>query len=209
MEATASTPAPEVAAAAQQAPAAVPTGRHLFSSRWTVRDILGREDGGVGLVDQEGVVAGWIRTVRFGNKGKLAFINLNDGSLITGLQVVCDSNKEGFDQLKATDCSAGASIWIFGKVVKSPAKGQTVEFLASKVALVGGCDPLTYPLAGKGHSVEFLREQAHLRARTNTVRLQFIQSFIDRFGRHLFSKSLNYFCVATATRIIREPFFVP
>lgn len=140
----------------------------MFSSRWTVRDILGREDGGVGLVDQEGVVAGWIRTVRFGNKGKLAFINLNDGSLITGLQVVCDSNKEGFDQLKATDCSAGASIWIFGKVVKSPAKGQTVEFLASKVALVGGCDPLTYPLAGKGHSVEFLREQAHLRARTNT-----------------------------------------
>jgi len=136
--------------------------------RWQVRELLGAADGGLSFVDQEGSVAGWIRAIRFGKKGQLAFINLNDGSLLGGLQIIAEDDKEGFAQLKLPECGVGASLRVFGKVVKSPAKGQTIEFFASKVVLIGGCDPLAYPLSGKGHSMEFLRDIAHLRARTNT-----------------------------------------
>jgi aspartyl/asparaginyl-tRNA synthetase len=127
----------------------IPQGRHRFSSRWSVNDILGREDGGLELVDKEGTIAGWIRTVRFGNKGKLAFINLNDGSTIHGIQIVCDSNKEGFDQLKLTECSVGASLWVFGKIVKSPGKGQKVEILRRRSALLADVTPLPTPLPAR------------------------------------------------------------
>lgn len=140
--------------------------------RLQVKEILGREDGGLGLVEKKVVLAGWIKTVRFGNKNRLAFINLNDGSSLGGIQIVVDESREGFDQLRRTECATGASLWVSGQVVKSPGKGQAVEVLAGQVALLGGCPPLEYPLAGKkDFSMEYLRDVAHLRARTNTVRI--------------------------------------
>jgi asparaginyl-tRNA synthetase len=172
MEATVATTAaaPEQTnASVSEASASSSSSPVKFAGRTRVKDLVGREDGGLGLVDAEVVVAGWIKTIRFGNKNRLAFINLNDGSSLSGIQIVVDDSKEGFDQLRRTECSTGASVWVGGKVVKSPGKGQAIELLAHRVALLGGSAPLEYPLAGKkDFTMEYLRDIAHLRARTNT-----------------------------------------
>lgn len=107
---------------------------------------------------------GWVRTKR-GNK-QVAFIALNDGSTIHNIQVVVDIEKLGEDVLKLV--TTGACIAATGLLVDSPASGQPVEIQASSIHVYGGADPDTYPLQKKGHTLEFLREIAHLRPRTNT-----------------------------------------
>ena len=94
------------------------------------------------------------------------FIALNDGSTINNIQIVCDTNH--FSEQLFKDITTGACIAVAGKLVESLGKGQSVEIQAEEITLYGKADPELYPLQKKGHSMEFLREIAHLRPRTNT-----------------------------------------
>ncbi len=109
-------------------------------------------------------VKGWVRSRR-GNKN-VSFIALNDGSTIKNIQIVADSEKFSDEVLRPI--TTGACISVTGKLVESMGKGQTVEIQAEEIEVYGTADPLTYPLQKKGHSLEYLREIAHLRPRTNT-----------------------------------------
>ena len=109
-------------------------------------------------------IKGWVRTRR-GNKN-VSFIALNDGSTIHNIQVVADNEKFGDEYLKPI--TTGACISVTGTLVESLGKGQTVEIQANEIEIYGTADPETYPLQKKGHTLEFLREIAHLRPRTNT-----------------------------------------
>ncbi|MDR2918632.1 MAG: asparagine--tRNA ligase [Tannerella sp.] len=109
-------------------------------------------------------VKGWVRTRR-GNK-QVGFIALNDGSTIHNLQVVVDIEKFGEEYLKPI--TTGACLNITGILVQSQGQGQSVELQAEEIQIYGAADANTYPLQKKGHSMEFLREIAHLRPRTNT-----------------------------------------
>ena len=117
-----------------------------------------------GAVDTDIVVKGWVRTKR-GNKN-VAFIALNDGSCVGNIQVVVDLSKIAEEQLKPV--TTGACIRVDGRLVASPGAGQGVEVQAERIEIYGTADPDTYPLQKKGHSLEFLREIAYLRPRTNT-----------------------------------------
>lgn len=110
------------------------------------------------------IAKGWVRTKR-GNKN-VAFIALNDGSTVNNIQVVCDANNFSEELLK--NITTGACIAVKGELVESMGKGQSVEIQAKEIELYGDADPDKYPLQKKGHSLEFLREIAHLRPRTNT-----------------------------------------
>ncbi len=128
-------------------------------SRTVIADALKRTDFG-----SEITIKGWVRTRR-GNK-TISFIALNDGSTINNIQVVADNETFGDEYLKPI--TTGACIAVTGKLVESLGKGQTVEIQASSILIYGTADPETYPLQKKGHTLEFLREIAHLRPRTNT-----------------------------------------
>lgn len=112
----------------------------------------------------EVVAKGWVRTKR-GNKN-VAFIALNDGSTIHNIQVVAET--AAFDEELLKAITTGACVKVTGTLVESPASGQPVEIQAKQIEVYGTADPETYPLQKKGHTLEFLREIAHLRPRTNT-----------------------------------------
>lgn len=115
-------------------------------------------------------VAGWARTTRAGGKD-FCFIELHDGSCQKGLQVVVFKEIEGFENIMKTN--VGTSLKLKGTLIKSPAKGQLFELQLSQpekhtAEILGHCDAGKYPLGGKKrHTVEYLREIAHLRPRTN------------------------------------------
>ena len=109
-------------------------------------------------------VKGWVRTRR-GSK-QVNFIALNDGSTINNVQIVVDIEKFGEEYLKPI--TTGACINVNGLLVESQGQGQAAEIQALEIEIFGIADPMTYPLQKKGHSLEFLREIAHLRPRTNT-----------------------------------------
>ena len=109
-------------------------------------------------------VKGWVRTRR-GSK-QVNFIALNDGSTINNIQIVIDIEKFGEEYLKPI--TTGACISVNGELVESVGQGQKAELRACEIEILGTADPATYPLQKKGHSMEFLREIAHLRPRTNT-----------------------------------------
>ena len=117
-----------------------------------------------GQPEQDVVVKGWARTKR-GNKN-VAFIALNDGSTINNIQIVCDLQK--FDEDLMKQITTGACLCVRGDLVPSLGSGQAVEVQALEIEIYGTADAETYPLQKKGHSMEFLREIAHLRPRTNT-----------------------------------------
>ncbi|MDE6754255.1 MAG: asparagine--tRNA ligase, partial [Muribaculaceae bacterium] len=128
--------------------------------RKTVKEILTEGQNGAGqIVD----VKGWVRTRR-GNKN-VQFVALNDGSTINNLQIVFDLSKFSDEQLKAI--TTGSSIHVQGELVASQGAGQSVEVQAAELEVYGTA-PGDYPLQKKGHTLEFLREKAHLRPRTNT-----------------------------------------
>jgi len=112
------------------------------------------------------IVKGWVRTKR--ESASVAFIALNDGSVIHNIQVVVDVNNNNFNNETLKKITTGSGISVTGKLVKSLGKGQNVEIQASEIELFGTADTETYPLQKKGHTLEFLREIAHLRPRTNT-----------------------------------------
>ena len=117
-----------------------------------------------GAVDTDVVVKGWVRTKR-GNKN-VAFIALNDGSCMRNIQVVVDLQKISEENLKPI--TTGACLRVDGRLVASLGAGQGVEVQAEKIEIYGTADPESYPLQKKGHSLEFLRDIAYLRPRTNT-----------------------------------------
>ncbi|MFV0346211.1 MAG: asparagine--tRNA ligase [Bacteroidales bacterium] len=110
------------------------------------------------------VVKGWVRTKR-GSKN-VSFVALNDGSTINNLQVVVEAEKA--DEAILQKITSGAAIAVEGKLVESQGSGQAVELVAEAVTLLGECNADVYPIQPKKHSLEFLRENAHLRFRTNT-----------------------------------------
>jgi asparaginyl-tRNA synthetase len=117
------------------------------------------------FIGREVTVKGWVRTIR--DQKAFAFIEVNDGSTLSNLQVIVQQDIPGYAALIA-ELSTGAAIVARGKIVESPAQGQALEMQASEVALIGKCPPEEYPLQKKRHSFEFLRTIAHLRPRTNT-----------------------------------------
>src|SRR5665213_3924121 len=108
-------------------------------------------------------VKGWVRTKR-GNKS-IAFIAVNDGSVIHNIQVVADLTKVSEDTMKLI--TTGSCISVNGTLVQSQGQGQTVEIQANEIEVYGTADAELYPLQKKGHTLEFLREIAHLRPRSN------------------------------------------
>jgi len=127
--------------------------------RTSVNDLLHATDYGI-----EVNVKGWVRTKR-GNKS-IAFIAVNDGSVIHNIQVVADLTKFSEDTMKLI--TTGSCISVNGTLVQSQGQGQTVEIQANELEVYGTADAELYPLQKKGHTLEFLREIAHLRPRTNT-----------------------------------------
>ena len=113
-----------------------------------------------GNASQEVTLKGWVRTFRSNR-----FIALNDGSTLANLQVGVNFEHTTEETLKRI--TTGAAIEVKGQVVESQGKGQNIELQASEVIILGDCNPDEYPIQPKKHSLEFLREQAHLRVRTN------------------------------------------
>ncbi len=118
-----------------------------------------------GEPDESVKVQGWVRTKRE-QKG-FAFIEVNDGSSMAGLQVVVSENVPDYENF-LKKVNTGASVEVSGVLVASPAKGQRIELKADSVKVYGEADPETYPLQKKRHSFEFLRTIGHLRSRTNS-----------------------------------------
>jgi len=128
-------------------------------------------------------ISGWVRTKR-GSKN-VSFIAINDGSTLKTLQIVAESDSFSEDLIK--DVTTGACIQVFGKLVESTGGGQSLEVIANKIIILGGADSNEYPLQPKKHSLEFLRDKAHLRFRTNTF------SAIFRIRHGLTFAIHNYF----------------
>lgn len=119
-------------------------------------------------VDSQVTCQGWVRTRR-DSKAGFSFINLHDGSCFDGLQIVVPKDLENYES-EVLNMTTGCSVEVTGRLVESQGKGQSVEMQAEKATLVGTVEnPDTYPLAPKRHSLEHLREVAHLRPRTNTI----------------------------------------
>jgi asparaginyl-tRNA synthetase len=117
-------------------------------------------------VGKQAMVRGWVRTRR-DSKGGFSFLELNDGSCFGNLQVVADGKLPNYES-EIKKLGIGSSVCVIGEVKASPAKGQATELQAASVQVYGYADPEKYPLQKKSTSLEFLREIAHLRPRTNT-----------------------------------------
>ena len=122
----------------------------------TVSDLLQQD-----AKQQEITIKGWVRTFRANR-----FIALNDGSTINNIQCVVDF--ENTDEALLKRITTGAALAITGELVESQGKGQSVEVVVTSIEVLGDSDPETYPIQPKKHSLEFLRENAHLRTRTST-----------------------------------------
>lgn len=129
----------------------------MFNKRVKIKDLLGSDETG-----QQVTVMGWVRTFRNNQ-----FIALNDGSTNNNLQVVAELGL--LDEAILKRITTGASLKVDGQVVASLGKGQKLEVKATGIEILGDSDAEKYPLQPKKHSLEFLREKAHLRFRTNTL----------------------------------------
>lgn len=129
--------------------------------RITVAEARKRESAG-----REVTIQGWVRTRR-DSKGGFSFLEVNDGSCLGNLQVIADQALPNY-QDEILKISVGSSITAVGTLKESPAKGQATEVQAQSIQVHGWSDPVGYPLQKKGHTMEFLREIAHLRPRSNT-----------------------------------------
>ena len=146
----------------------------MFNNRTRIKQLLAAEP-----ANQVVTVMGWVRTFRNNQ-----FIALNDGSTNTNLQVVVPLGQYDDDFLKRI--TTGASLKITGEVVPSIGKGQTLEVKAQQVDILGDSDAEKFPLQPKKHSLEFLREIAHLRFRTNTFGSVFRVRHALAFAVHKF-----------------------
>ena len=145
------------------------------------------------LLGSDVCVKGWVRTRR-GNK-YVQFVALNDGSTIKNIQIVFDMAK--FDEESLKPITTGAAICVTGHLVESMGKGQSCEVQAETLEVYGTADPDTYPLQKKGHTLEFLREKAHLRMRTNTFGAVFRVRSMLAFAIHKFFQEKGFFYLHT------------
>ncbi|MEB2782290.1 asparagine--tRNA ligase [Algoriphagus sp. C2-6-M1] len=159
-----------------------------FNKRIKIKTILDTHP-----IGTEVTLMGWVRTKR-GNKN-VSFIALNDGSIITNYQVVADPNLILEEVLKK--CTTGACIKVTGNVVQSQGSGQSSELNASAIDVLGEADPEKYPLQPKKHSMEFLRENAHLRMRTNTFSAVFRVRHALAFAVHKYFNDKGFFYIHT------------
>ena len=155
---------------------------------YKIKDLLHSKDFGKKIN-----LKGWVRTKR-GNK-QVAFIAVNDGSIIHNIQVVADL--EQFDPELMKLITTGSGISVNGILVESPAQGQPVEIQAQEIHLYGTADPVKYPLQKKGHSLEFLREIAHLRPRTNTFGAVLRIRHAMAFGIHKYFNDKGFYYLHT------------
>ena len=155
-----------------------------------IRDVLS-----AGAVDQEVVVAGWVRTRR-DSKGGFSFLELNDGSCMRNLQVVADAKLPNYDA-EVLKLFPGSSVVVRGRLVASQGSGQTVEVQAAEVRVLGFCEPNDYPLQKQRVSFERLREVAHVRPRTNTFGAVARLRNALAFATHRFFQERNFCYVHT------------
>ncbi len=139
------------------------------------------------------LVKGWVRTRRDA-KG-FSFIELNDGSCLQNPQVLVDDDSDASASVKQV--STGAAVEVEGELVASPGKGQQWELQASRIAILGGADPETYPLQKKRHTDEFLRTIAHLRPRTNKYGALFRIRSESAFAVHQFYRDRGFYYLHT------------
>lgn len=156
--------------------------------RLKIKEIIGGE-----LIGTQVLVKGWVRTKR-GSKN-VNFIALNDGSTIHNLQIVADVEKFGEEFLK--DINTSASLAITGDLVASQGSGQAVELNATEIVIYGKADPDKYPIQPKKHSLEFLRENAHLRFRTATFSAIFRIRHAMAFAIHNYFNSKGFIYLHT------------
>jgi len=116
----------------------------------------------------EVLVQGWVRTRR-DSKAGVSFVNVSDGSSFDGVQVVADDKLENYAS-EVLKLSTGCAVSVVGVIVESPAQGQALEVQPTSIEVVGWvAEPESYPMQPKRHSMEHLRENAHLRPRTNLI----------------------------------------
>jgi len=140
--------------------------------------------------EQEVVVKGWVRTFRSNR-----FLAISDGSTVHTIQAVIDFEK--YDDSLLKRLNTGAAVEVKGILVESQGKGQKVEIVVSDFRILGDADPDEYPLQPKRHSLEFLREKAHLRFRTNTFGSVFRLRHAMTFAVHKFFNDRDYFNIHT------------
>ena len=157
----------------------------MFNKRVKVKDLLTFSE-----TDQEVTVMGWVRTFRNNQ-----FIALNDGSTNNNIQVVAELGL--LDETTLKRITTGASLKVTGRLVASQGKGQKVEIKASVIEILGDSDPEKYPLQPKKHSLEFLREIAHLRFRTNTFGAVFRIRHSLAFAIHQFFHNKGFIYLHT------------
>ena len=138
------------------------------------------------------LIQGWIRTNR--DQKEFGFINLNDGSTVNNVQIVYDKTLDNFDLV--SKYRVGCALNVYGKVVLTPNSKQAFELHATKISLEGDC-PENYPIQPKRHTREFLREQAHLRARTNLFNAVFRTRSLLAFAIHEFFQKQGFVDVNT------------
>ena len=159
--------------------------------RTRIKDLLSAENSGdvTGPVN----VKGWVKTVR--SSGGVAFVQINDGSTLADLQIVVDANCPDYSLVNAltTGCSVSAD----GVLQDSLGRGQKYEIAAASLELLGSADPEEYPLQKKRHTLEFLRELAHLRPRTNTFGAVARVRNAMAFGIHKFFQERGFLYIQT------------
>ena len=153
--------------------------------QYSVKELLEK-----GKLLQEVTVQGWVRTFRSNR-----FIALNDGSTIHNIQCVVDF--ENMDEQMLKRVTTSAALKITGTLTESQGKGQTVEIQVSQLEILGDSDPETYPIQPKKHSLEFLRENAHLRVRTNAFGAIMRVRSVLSFAIHKYFQENGFFYVNT------------
>jgi asparaginyl-tRNA synthetase len=156
-----------------------------MAKRIKIKDLLNSTDFG-----QEAIVMGWVKTFRNNQ-----FIAVNDGSTIKNIQAVVDFNS--FDDSLLKRLTTGAAISLRGEIVESLGKGQRIEIKVNTLEILGDSDAEKFPLQPKKHSLEFLREIAHLRFRTNTFNAVFKVRHALAFAVHKFFNDKGFLYLHT------------
>jgi len=157
----------------------------MFNTRTQIKSILNQIP-----ENQVVTVMGWVRNFRNNQ-----FLNINDGSCATNIQIVLPLN--AFDESLIKRLSTNTSVKVCGTLIASLGKGQSVEIIASTLEILGESDASLYPFQPKKHSLEFLRENAHLRMRTNTMAAVFRVRHQLAFSIHRFFHEQNFFYINT------------
>jgi asparaginyl-tRNA synthetase len=160
----------------------------MVESGFYIRDIFLQSPGA------DVTVRGWVKTKR-DSKG-VAFLQVSDGSCFADLQIVL-SAEAGIDQDVLNRATTGASVEVTGVLVESIGSGQAVEVQAKTLVVLGEADSATYPLQKKGHTMEFLREKAHLRSRSNTFGAVFRVRNAVSYAIHKFFQERGFLYVTT------------